>query len=387
MTTASPSLELPVLPSRRRSDDDVIDRLSFEKVFYFPKHLQSLIRDEETYPIQLQIGPVNFCNHDCTFCYAARSMFDAKGTDRTRIDVERLLQIIEEMHGLGLRSATLVGSGEPTLHPRIDEMISGIAVRGVDVGMFTNGSCITERTARAITEHATFVRFSLTGATRKVHDLVHANGDFERVLGHVEKLVALRRGKRPTYGIQFILASYSAEDVVAGAQLAKSLGVDYYEIKPAYVAPDKPDQLPNTLTIEQAVDLMQQAQALEDENFKVYSKAEQVETVFHNRDDRAYDDCPGHKTCAVLEADLDLYICVNQKIPEFRFGNLSEHSFKEVWHGPRRREILAKLNVHECVPRCRMDPLNKIVHEIRVGERTIPLNLPAPQPEMHVNFL
>ena len=92
-------------------------------------------------------------------------------------------------------------------------------------------------------------------------------------------------------------------------------------------------------------------------------------------------------TTAVLEADFELYLCVNHKIPAFSFGNLKERSFKEVWHGTRRKEVLEGLNVHQCIPRCRQDPLNKIVHEIRIGQRTISLDLPEPDDEMHVNFL
>jgi len=370
-----------------QTTDAAIDRLSFEKVLYFPEHLSALVADKEAYPIHLQIGPVNFCNHDCTFCFAARSMFDAQDEPRTRIDVTRLMEIVEEMVPLGLRSATLVGSGEPTLHPRIDEIISGLGERGVDVGMFTNGSCVTDTTANAIAKYATFVRFSLTGATREVHDVVHANGDFERVVENIKRIVAARTGPLPTLGSQFVLASYSAADVVKGAALAKSLGLDYFEIKPAYDAPDKPDQLPNTLPLDEALELVEEAERHADEHFTVYGKRAQLETVFLNRGARPYDDCPGHKTTAVLEANLGLYICGNQKIPSMCFGNLKERSFQDVWHGERRREILRDLNVHHCLTGCRQDPLNRIVHEIRIGERTIPLDLPKPDPQMHVTFL
>lgn len=363
------------------------DRLSFEKIFHFPSYLQKLVADEEAYPVHLQLGTVNYCNHDCTFCYAARSMFDAKGSPRMRIDVERLLEVVEEMRGLGLRAVTIVGSGEPTLHPRIDEIITGLNRIGLDVGMYTNGSCVTDRTLRAMADHMTFVRFSLTGATRKVHDLVHANGDFARVITNIERLVAARQGRFPTLGSQFILASYSAEEVVEGARLAKSLGLDYYEIKPAYVAPDKPDQLENTLSLSQAEALMAEAKRYEDENFKVYAKGDQMHGVLASVDDRPYDDCPGQKTNAVLEAELDLYICSNHKTPDFCFGNVCEQSFKEVWHGQRRRDILRRLNVHQCEPHCRMDPLNKIVHEVRINGRVIPLNIGKPDPETHPNFL
>lgn len=363
-----------------------IDRLSFEKLFYFPEHLSSLVADEDAYPIHMQLGTVNFCNHDCTFCYAARSMFDGQGVDRTRVDVERLFEIIEETRELGLRSATLVGSGEPTLHPRIADIITGIHERGIEVGLFTNGSCISDRTAEAIADHATFVRFSLTGATPQIHNLVHANGDFERVIGNIEKIARARKGRFPTLGSQFVLASYSAPDLVKGAELAKSLGLDYFEIKPCYVAPGKPDQLPNTLSITEAKALIDQAAAFADDNFQVYGKFDQLRKVFTDRDDRSYDDCPGHKTTAVLEADFNLYICVNHKIEKYCFGNLRDKSFSEVWHGSRRKEILESLDVHQCQPRCRQDPINKIVHEIRIGERIIPLNLPEPDPELHPNF-
>ena len=285
--------------------EQTLDRLSFEKIYYFPEHLRRLVAGQDAYPIHMQIGPVNYCNHDCTFCFAARTMFDAKKTPRTRIDVARLLEIVGEMQSLGLRAVTLVGAGEPTLHPQLADIIEGIGGLGVGVAMFTNGSCITDETAEAIAKHCTFVRFSMTGATPKIHNLVHRNDDFQRVVANIEKVVAARTGTLPTLGSQFILASYSAPDVVAGAKLAKSLGLDYFETKPCYVAPNKADQLENTLALEQAGALMEEARCIEDDTFTVYAKSEQVETVFHNVDDREYDDCPGHISSAVLEADLE----------------------------------------------------------------------------------
>ncbi|MGB0714538.1 MAG: radical SAM protein, partial [Phycisphaerae bacterium] len=324
---------------------------------------------------------------DCTFCYAARSMFDAQEVPRTRINVPRMFEVVEDMVSHGLRSATLIGSGEPTLHPEIATIIRGLKERGLDVGMFTNGSCVTDATADAIAECMTFVRFSFTGASKKVHDLVHANSDFDRVVENIRKIAARRKGQLPTLGSQFVLASYSAEDVVAGAELAKDMGLDYYEIKPAYVAPDKPNQLENTLSISEANAFMEEARRLEDDNFKVYAKAQQLEGVFNGQDDRPYNNCPGHQTNAVLEADLNLYFCSNHKTPDFCIGSVDKESFEDVWNGPRRREIIQSLNVHSCEPHCRMDPLNKIVHSIRVGGREIPMNLPKPDEQLHVKFL
>jgi len=365
-----------------------IDRLSFEKIFYQKDHLDQLLTIGEAYPIHLDLGLVNYCNHDCTFCYAKRSMFDSMGVPRQRIEIGRLMEIIEEMAGLGLKSVTLVGSGEPTLHPQTHQIIAGIHERGVEVGIFTNGSGLRPDVNQALVEHCKFVRFSLTGASRRVHDIVHANGDYEKILGNICQLVEFRGARRfPTLGIQFVLASYSAEDVVRGAEQARDLGVDYYEIKPVFPSVGKTDQLPNTLASEDAITLMMEAKKYETPSFKVYAKSDQLKGAYANIDDRIYDDCPGCRTSTTLESDFKLYICDNQKAPQYCFGNLGEQSFEEVWNGNQRKEILEFLNVHKCPPHCRMDPLNVIIQQIRNGDLAVPEKLGAPDEDIHPNFL
>ena len=69
---------------------------------------------------------------------------------------------------------------------------------------------------------------------------------------------------------------------------------------------DKPKQLENTLAGDEARELMLEAKTIEYENCKVYAKIDQMQGVFAARDDRPYDDCRGHKTNAVLEADFNL---------------------------------------------------------------------------------
>ena len=372
------------------------DRLSFEKIFYHGKHVEQVLNKGEAYPLHVELGLVNFCNHDCTFCYARRSMSEAKKIHKARMDRKRLDEVIKEMAGLGLKSVTLVGSGEPTIHPETAEIIRDIHSHGVDIALFTNGSGLRKSVNQAILDCCTFIRFSLTGASRKVHDLVHANNDYERIVENLRELSTMRGQKKfPTIGVQFVLASYSAEDVVKGAIQARDIGVDYYEIKPVYPSIDAADtegiefddvQLPNDLSIKEAHKLMDEAKKLETENFKVEAKYSQLTKVYKYVDDRNYHDCPGSLTTTTLEADFNLYICDNQKIPKFCFGNLTNNTFQEVWNSERRKEVLRELNVHECPPRCRMDPLNVIYQDVRDGAREVPEDVGDPDPEIHPNF-
>ncbi len=370
------------------NDADVVNCLNFEKIFYHPEHLQALLDTGEAFPLHLELGVVNYCNHDCAFCYAARSRADVRGKKRENIDTVRIVEIIAEMAGHGLRSVTLVGSGEPTLHPAIDTLLRKIHEHEVDVAMFTNGSKLQGAAARAVLDCCTFVRISLTGATPEVHHRVHGTNDYEKITENIRQLVRARGVQHhPTIGIQFILASYSATDAVRAAEQARDMGVDYFEIKPCFPAPEKGDQPSNELSTDEALAIMEQAEAYETPEFRVFTKAQQVATVFARSDDRTYDDCLGSCTCTCIETDLRQYICDNQKSEDFCIGSLRDRSFSELWNSEQRKRIIASLNVHRCPPGCRMDPLNRIIYDIRTGGRSVPIDLPPAAPGIHANFL
>ena len=93
-----------------------MQRLSFEKIFYHKEHLNEVLSGStEVFPIHVELGLTNFCNHNCEFCYAAGSKFTADPSrKRVEIDTDRLGEIIREMRSLGVRSTNLVGSGEST---------------------------------------------------------------------------------------------------------------------------------------------------------------------------------------------------------------------------------------------------------------------------------
>ena len=89
----------------------------------------------------------------------------------------------------------------------------------------------------------------------------------------------------------------------------------------------------------------------------------------------------------MLEADLNLYFCSNQKCRAFCYGNLKEASFTDVWLGGKREQMFADLVVNNCPAACRMDPLNRIYDKILKGEMSAPAELPAPRRDDHINFL
>jgi radical SAM protein with 4Fe4S-binding SPASM domain len=141
------------------------------------------------------------------------------------------------------------------------------------------------------------------------------------------------------------------------------------------------------LDLHKALQLVNQAKERQDEKTQIYIKPQQMRLVSENITERPYTRCLGSLTTTVLEADLNLYLCSNQKCPEFCYGNLTENSFRSSWLSDRRQQILNQLKVNNCPAACRMDPLNRIYDKVIKGNLAIPAQQLHPRPEDHVNFL
>lgn len=87
------------------------------------------------------------CNFSCPYCYVPQhDYYKDEMTPRQIRDA--LLQAAE----LGAKKIIILG-GEPTIYPKINEMILFIRSLGMDVEMFTNGSGITPQLAQFLADN------------------------------------------------------------------------------------------------------------------------------------------------------------------------------------------------------------------------------------------
>ena len=364
-----------------------MERLSFEKVFYHVDHLNDYINKGDCYPVHMIAGLANRCNHACIWCYA-HDTISTRYNDNNFAPAEMIVNTINEAAQLGLRSVTLVGTGEPTLHPEFIEIIKGIKSSGVDIGIFTNGSLINEQMAEVIVNTHTFLRLSCSGYGLEEHNKIHHAGrpvnDFDRIVDNMMCLLNKRVNKRggqlfPTIGVQFSVNHHNYKSLLPACRFWKDVGVDYYALKPVYKNRNVPEHEDNEVPFDEVIELMKEAELLEDNRFKVYAKHEQFKKVLNNKNThRGYEECHGQAFTTFLDPDGTLYICGNMHGQEkFSIGNVMKSgSFKAVWEGEVRRLLLRNLDVSKCPIGCRMDPLNLIIED-----------LTKPAQEIHPNFL
>lgn len=88
------------------------------------------LADWEMFPhFALQI--TGRCNLQCPFCY--------RGTEEWDMPVEEALSLASAMRERGY-SWVALGGGEPTLHPRLEELTEGLHRLGLKVSLTTNGT-------------------------------------------------------------------------------------------------------------------------------------------------------------------------------------------------------------------------------------------------------
>jgi MoaA/NifB/PqqE/SkfB family radical SAM enzyme len=81
------------------------------KLMYHPKRVSEWIDKADCFPIYVEIGLTNICNHKCIFC----GLDWARGTNTLNTDV--LFENLKDMAQHGSKSICYSGAGEPTLSP------------------------------------------------------------------------------------------------------------------------------------------------------------------------------------------------------------------------------------------------------------------------------
>ena len=148
----------------------------------------------------VDLVPFKTCSYDCIYCQLGRTT--NKTTERKEyVPVDDVLEELAEK----LRSEPgpdyvgLAGSGEPTLHARIGDLIAGIKrLTSVPVAVLTNGSMLWRSDVRAGIAEADLVMPSLDAGTPRRFERVnrpHRDISFEKMVDGLVTFCAVFRGK------------------------------------------------------------------------------------------------------------------------------------------------------------------------------------------------
>lgn len=365
------------------------------KIWHHADRLQALANDSDIAPVTVEIDPVAYCNHHCSWCVDPSHRPVVASRDF-------LWQLLDELAafsigGFKVRGIVFKGGGEPTLHPDFPALVERARALGFEIGVVTNGSrLLASGIADALAQHASYVRVSVDGPTPETHQRIHGSHDFETVIAGIQRLIQLRAARYPIVGLSYALDYAMLSLIPDSISLGERLGVDYVLIRPPFF---EEVGRPSTMTPAQAAELrhslLTAARAFtgsmdvlvgdwvgdaEREGDKKKIEA----TPMGRRDHQIKADVPiehrlglcwASPLLVVVAADGQVYGCCNLRFLEmWSFGQLNyAHgvTLASLWSSTHRQQILAKMRATECIAHCThpMTRYNEIIEVLREKEK------------------
>lgn len=348
-------------------------RIDSHKLIYHPDVVSRWNRGENIYPIELEIGLTNACNHRCKFCAV-----DYTGYQPTMINEKTLMANLEEIAPKGVKSIVYAGEGEPLIHKAAPEIINKTKSVGIDAALSTNGVLLTPEVSRECLKSLTWVRFSTAAIHEDTYNEVQRGkpGDLNKVLHHMEEAVRIKRVQnlRTTLGVQLLLLPDNKDEIVEMGKEMRKIGVDYFTIKPFSQHPQSEHIL--QVDYSEMLDLEKEVKELGTDDFKIYFRAHSMEKLEQKR---CYKQCLALPFMVYIDAKGNLWPCiVFMGKEEYSYGNINKESFTDIWEGQHRKKIVDyfnHMNLEEnCREICRLDEMNRYLDELK-------------NPGEHVNFI
>jgi cyclic pyranopterin phosphate synthase len=329
------------------------------------------------FPIYVEVSPTGVCNHRCEFC-----ALDFVGYQARSLDADLLTARLEEMSRLGVKSVMFAGEGEPLLHKRMADIAVGAARAGLDTAFTTNAVLLDERFVERALEGVSWVKASINAGTSATYARIHRckPEDFEKALGNMARAADFRRrkGLKTALGAQMVLLPENADEARELGRRSKEAGLDYLVVKPYSQHAKSITRKYEELRYERLLALADELEALEGDGFHVVFRKHAM--AKYDDPDRLYTTCNAvPHFWAYIMSTGDVYGCSAYLTDErFRYGNINERGFAEIWEGEARarglRYVLGELDIAECRRNCRMDEVNRYLWALK-------------HPPEHVNFI
>jgi len=374
-------------------------RIDSEKMSLHPRRVAQWLdaRDDwekarEVFPIYVEVSPVGYCNHECTFC-GVDYMLDRP--EKPSLKPEVMTALLGDMRAHGVMSVMFAGAGEPLLYKPLADAIVHADRIGLDTSITTNGVLLNEAFAHKTlgAERLRWIKVSINAGDRDTYARIHRTkpNDFDKMLANLEAAANLREklGSKCTLGAQMValpdvrgtdpkrplVPVHWPSNYDSAPKLASRLrdaGVDYLVVKPYSQHLMSSDTRVYEGTVyPDAAAWAQDLHSYATERFSVVVRYQTMGEL--ERVERGYEKChatPFH--WAYVEADGEVWGCSaylgrdegdhHYGDDRFRYGNINQSSFADVWRSDRRKACWAYvrdgLNITECRQNCRMHQVN-----------------------------
>ncbi len=342
---------------------ETVQEYDKHKLMYHPNNISRWLNKEKTYPIYVEIAPTSACNYKCIFC-----AFDYVTRNVKTIEEKLFYSLIDEFKELGVKSVMLAGEGEPLLHKSIGNFVSYTKKNNIDVSVTTNGSLLNRVQYENFLPYLSWMRISFNAASEKTYMKTHSvqGKMFYQTMENIKNAMEFKRKNKLNVNIsmQFLLVEENAHELIEIAKVGKELGVDYLSIKPYSQHPKSINKL--GINYENFEDLKEEIMSYATDDYKILYRVNAINSLMTKKQ---YEKCYGLDFFSLIDADGNVIPCnlFYTGTKKDSFGNIRENSFKDIWDGQKRKEVIDEVNKNLCTKcrlGCRLDSINNYLHRI-----------------------
>ena len=159
--------------------------------FKFSEYPKRLIESE--FPVYLKIEPVSSCNLRCVMCFQVDKSFTRKPYMGT-MTFDLFKRVIDEAQRGGTEAITLGSRGEPTLHPRLPEMLNYMSNKFIETKLITNATRLTAELAHKILQSdIDMLVYSVDADEKNLYERIRVKGNFDQVYENICGFNEIRR--------------------------------------------------------------------------------------------------------------------------------------------------------------------------------------------------
>ncbi len=354
-------------------------------------------RFEEITPVTAEFVPTLNCTFRCKLCSyeVQKQAFDVwedndVNNPKAHMDWDTMKLATRKLHDIGVKGVIYTGGGEPTF---CKDLIRGMRLArelGMDIGLFTNGSVLTEDKIKELMSlEPVFVRLSLNSGTEATHREYHVYKEkdakyFQHALKTIESIAheKVKRNSPTSFGLAFLTHESNMNELHETAERIIEIvrrtsgGIDFVVFRPAvdYYHGSSIDQ-----------DFLMKTEKVLNNTVKPMMEEAGIKFDYLGRrakdmiSGKSYNTCISHGAFAEVGPDGSMYLCCEKNImPQFCIGDLKCNSAQEIWQGKARSDLSAwvnKKNLKVCPTVCKPHELNKLFHKItellQAGQREI----------------
>jgi MoaA/NifB/PqqE/SkfB family radical SAM enzyme len=312
-------------------------------------------------PIHWDVDPSSACDHRCRTCpYIFDGPIDpmlgvirpeSSPERRTFLEYDRLVRFFDEAKARGGKALTFVGGGEPTLHPRITDILEGAHARGFKLGLVTHLGRQYRDDFFDIAMKAAWIRISVNAGKRETYLRHQGRDDFDQAIINASRL----SGRGPRVGLSFLVTEDNYREIVLATELAKRVGCAYIQLKPLisprlgeiYAGKEKEIRAHLDAAVEQA-----------DDSFQVLDQfADRLAELQKHARGELVGKCWVPRFNPKLGANGVVYSCCELAYSDAgRIGSIYEESLAKIL------DHIPCIEMAHC-PHCWDKPLNKIINE------------------------